>query len=139
MFHPNVISLGMEQKERKKRRSHEEVVAAREAYRAEQERKREERIKKKQALMRKPREKKVSVPKPVAQYSKYPTYEGTVEIGDTIAAKFAGAIVSGELIDIQEHKQTMFQENALVLYLIKSSDGYKYPVRREAIIAKKED
>lgn len=159
------------EKQRKKKRSHEEVVAAREAYAAEKHQRQLEKEKKalERAKLKEEREarknmtslekaadrrqKKVEKLKRVSSNENhnplYSTYTGNVKIGDTVAARFAGCTIFGEIIKISDENSNVDGEDEepqfefrkgvknIKLYTILGDDSIKYPVKREQIIAKK--
>lgn len=141
---------------KRKRRTHAEVVAAREAYAAERHRvkqereaKRQERAKKLEERAKK-REQKTTREKTSRaykadqdigsiNYSRLPTYEGNVEVGDRVAAKFAGAIIVGHVISIDYSTHISARGTETIkYYTVDGHDGYKYPIQRHRIIAKEE-
>lgn len=158
--------------ERKKKRSHAEVVAAREAYakerheklaarearKAEREKLAAERVERRAARQarenmspeelkkaryeeqRKLVDKRRKMCKPDGPVFK--TYKGKVEAGDTVAARFAGATIFGVVEEIVSEEDQEFEfrkgANSVTLYNVKGFDGYRYPVRREKIVAKKD-
>lgn len=161
----------MEQK--RKKRTHAEVVAAREAYAKERHDKlmakeakkaeREKLIAERAARKaeREARKKMTSEERRKADYEQrrdlvekrrkrckevdgptYAPYKGTVEIGDVLAARFAGSTVVGvlEKISDEENQEFEFRRGAaaITLYNIRGEDGFLYPVRREKIINKLE-
>lgn len=152
----------MEQK--RKRRTHAEVVAAREAYAKERHDKlvaREAKKAEREKLIaeRAARRKMTSEERRKAKYKQqrdlvekrrkgceevsgptYATYEGPVNVGDVVAARFAGSTVVGVLEEIDDGKDQGFEFRkgvaAVILYNIRGNDGYLYPVRREKIFHK---
>lgn len=131
---------------KRKRRTHEEAVAfreaclkakhekalLREAKKAEREKRNEER----KSRIKTTPTKKVESPVP-----KYVPYKGKLQVGDTVAARFAGKTVFGILSGISNEASQEFMKakgvEAVALYKIKGFDRFNYPVRLEQIIAVK--
>ena len=150
--------------EKKKRRSHEEVVAAREAYAKERHDKKVAREAKK--VERKERKKlrearknmtnlerrnlrleskiqKVKKKNAVIDNSifKLNPYAGTLKPGDRVKAYFAGCPITGELIQIEyaEDEESKVSYDIYTVLVQDSSNPYykmECPLRREKIIEK---
>lgn len=137
--------------------AYEEAKAARAAERAEKRKARleayEKRLKKREFEKRGVKPVAVVETGPVATVKHFPTYRGKVEVGDEVGFRWLGTARAGIIVDYTRERRYKIQSDEEAeavektggagsgfneFYTIKdNSDGFKYPIQRQNILAKK--
>lgn len=134
----------------RKRRTHEEVVAAREAYAAERHRVQQEKQAKKlerQKIQEERAKRKAERAKKLAEgttarskkkkkddLNKDDSYKGKVDVGDIVSIRFAGIVRTGKVVAIRDTETPTVRGVVKLRLYVVSADGYRYPVGKERII-----